>query len=68
MDLNQLYFDHQILMMKAQGARSCDGRRGHEAAASGIAGRIGRLQRSLGAPAAFDWQAQAAGSRMTCAL
>lgn len=57
MDLNQAYFDHQVLLMKARAARSLDERRGHEAAASCIASDIGRVQRALGAPAAPAWQA-----------
>jgi hypothetical protein len=56
-DLNRLYFDHQILLMRAQGAGSPDGRRGHEAAASGLAAHISCIQRTLGAPAALAWHA-----------
>lgn len=59
-DLNQLYFDHQILLMKAHKARSPGGRRGFEAAASCVAGRIGGLQGTLGAAAAPAWRALAA--------
>ena len=59
MDLNQLYFDHQILLMKAQRASSSTARAGFEATASAVACRIGRVQHLLGAPAAPVWQALA---------
>lgn len=56
MDLNQLYFDHQILLMKARRAPPRGRRRGFETEASDIAGRITRSQHSLGASAAPQWQ------------
>lgn len=56
MDLNQLYFDHQILMMKADGAPHHASRDLHEMRASQIAGRIGCMQRALGASAAPVWE------------
>lgn len=60
MDLNQLYFDHQVLLMKAGNAASpgdrCDLRMG----ASHLAGRIGDIQRALGAGAAPAWEGLAA--------
>ena len=59
MDLNQLYFDHQILLLKAQHAFSRARRRGLRIEASGLAGHIGRTQRLLGAGAAPQWQALA---------
>lgn len=59
MDLNQLYFDHQLLLMKAKGTFSAEVRRAHEAHASLIAGRIGCMQRALGAPGAPSWEAMA---------
>jgi len=62
-DLNQLYFDHQILLMKAYRAPSPSGRHGFEAAASCVAGRIGSLQGALGAAAAPAWRALAAIDR-----
>ena len=58
MDLNQLYFDHQILLIKADGAASPTARRGHEAAAALVAGRIGQSQVRLGAAAACAWMAR----------
>jgi len=59
-DLNQLYFDHQLLLMKADRAPSAMLRRGHEIAAWQVAGRIGQAQRTLGAPGASAWEALAA--------
>lgn len=60
MDLNQLYFDHQILLMKAQHAQPSGRRERFEASASGLACRISRIQRTLGAAAAGQWKALAA--------
>jgi len=57
-DLNQLYFDHQILLIQADGAASTAARRGHEAAAAQVAERIGQRQVRLGAAAACAWMAQ----------
>ena len=59
MDLTQLYFDHQLLQMKARRALSHDVRRAHESGASLIAGRIGCMQRALGAAGAPGWEAMA---------
>lgn len=55
-DLNALYFDHQLLLIKARRAASFGTRHEYEARASHIAGRIGRLQRRLGAAAALAWE------------
>jgi hypothetical protein len=55
MDLNQLYFDHQISLMKADGASTSLARRGHERDADRLAGSIGQLQVKLGAAAACAW-------------
>lgn len=60
MDLNQLYFDHQLLLMQAQRARSESTKHDHEVGASLVAGRIGCMQRVLGATAAPVWEALAA--------
>ena len=57
MDLNQLYFDHQITLIRADGAATSAARRGHEAEAALIAGRIGQRQVRLGAAAACAWMA-----------
>jgi hypothetical protein len=59
-DLNQLYFDHQLLLMKAKRTPSAETRRAHETGASLIAGRIGCVQRALGASGAQAWEAVAA--------
>jgi hypothetical protein len=57
--LNQLYFDHQLLLMKARRTLSAEARRTHEACASLIAGQIGGMQRALGATGAPAWEAMA---------
>jgi len=57
-DLNQLYFDHQIQLIHAQRAPTPDARRGHETAAERIADRIGQRQVRLGAAAACAWMAR----------
>jgi hypothetical protein len=59
-DLNQLYFDHQLLLMKARQALSAEVRQVHEFGASLVAGRIGGMQRPLGAACAPAWEAIAA--------
>lgn len=59
MDLNRLYFDHQLSLMRASRSATCGGRRRHVSRALRIAGRIGFAQRSLGAAAATDWEIQA---------
>ena len=60
MDLNQLYFDHQILLMRAaRSPVSADAvLRLREAAQ--IAGQIGGLQRARGADAEAYWTRPAA--------
>lgn len=59
MDLNQLYFDHQRLLISASNpARQMD-RDVNEAGAFKIARQIGCLQRSMGASAASSWEALA---------
>lgn len=60
MDFNQLYSDHQHLLMRAQRASSPALRDAHELAASHLAGRIGCLQRAVGAAAAPAWETLAA--------
>ena len=60
MDLNKLYFDHQILIMRACDAEPGDVRSVHETGARRIAGSIGSIQRRSGAPAANGWEALAA--------
>jgi len=51
-DLNQLYFDHQIAIMRAGTTSACELRGDRQFHASLIAGRIGRMQRAPGAGAA----------------
>lgn len=58
-DFNQLYLDHQALLMKAERACTLGGRRALEVAASHVAGRIGCMQRALGASGAPAWDALA---------
>ena len=60
MDLNKLYFEHQIALMRACTAGSGEVRRDLQFDASLIAGRIGCMQRSLGAGAARSWETLAA--------
>lgn len=60
MDFNQLYFDHQIAVIRADSALSDPLRRESAFDASVIAGRIGCMQRALGAGAARGWEALAA--------
>jgi hypothetical protein len=59
-DFNRLYSDHQALLMRADRAANDDGRLVFEIAASHIAGRIGCMQRALGAAGARGWDALAA--------
>lgn len=59
-DLNQLYYDHQLLLMEASQATSAGARHEHETGASHVAGRIGCIQRAIGAAAAPIWEARAA--------
>lgn len=60
MDLNQLYFDHQVLLMRADDARSDVAQTRHWQDASLVAGRIGCMQRATGAGGAPYWEARAA--------
>ena len=67
MDLNQLYFDHQVLLMRAARApASADAVRDLRSAAQ-IAGRIGDLQRAKGAAAEGDWNRRAANEQARAA-
>jgi hypothetical protein len=54
-DLNQLYFDHQVLLFQAERATCAERRQLHRNGAALIAGRIGCMQRALGARAAPGW-------------
>lgn len=55
MGLNKLYFDHQLAVMREAGAAPLERLSFHIVAAQ-TAGKIGALQRSLGAPAAVGWE------------
>jgi len=59
LDLNQPYFDHQLLLISAGRASSRNARHECEVGASRVAGRIGCMQRALGAGAAPSWEALA---------
>ena len=55
MDFNQLYFDHQISLIRADEAQTPCLEDGHRREAAAIAGRIGERQNKLGAGAACAW-------------
>ena len=55
MDLNQLYFDYQVLRMQADRARSPETRQLNNRDAALLAGRIRGRQLALGANAAGGW-------------
>lgn len=55
MDLNHLYSQHQIALMKAGTAAGPSDRHAHLDCASHIAGQIGSYQRSQGAEASVSW-------------
>jgi len=56
-DLNHLYFRHQILQMQAEHSASAAKRALHARHAAVVAERIGCVQRAIGAPAAGGWAA-----------
>jgi hypothetical protein len=60
MDLNQLYSDHQLAVMEAGSGPPGEVRRARQFDASVLAGRIGCIQRALGAGAAPTWERLAA--------
>lgn len=61
MDLNRLYFEHQLTLIRTSGH---DGLRATQFRqhASRTASRIGQIQRSLGAGAALGWEILAGDS------
>jgi len=59
MDLNRLYFDHQVSLIEAEKASTSALRRDHESEAARIAAVIGHKQVNLGAAAACAWIARA---------
>jgi hypothetical protein len=56
MDLNQLYFDHQLSLMRAAAAPDCRIRAAQEHNALTIARKIERHLRALGARALYGWE------------
>ena len=67
MDLNRLYFDHQKLLIEAERAPSEAFRSAHTLAASHVADRIARIQRTLGAAAAPAWETLSSPARNSLA-
>jgi hypothetical protein len=55
MDLNRLYFDHQLLIIRSARTTTLPGCENRQRAAR-VAARIVQIQKALGAPAARDWQ------------
>lgn len=51
MDLNELFFRHQIALMRADRTDDCGERRRLGEQADGLAARIGTVFQALGAPA-----------------
>jgi hypothetical protein len=67
MDLNRLYFDHQMQLIEAERASSESLHRMHTVAASALAGRIAGIQRALGAAAAPAWETLSSPARSSLA-
>ena len=61
MDLNQLYFDQQMSLIRAQESATPEQRREHESEAMRIDRRIRHLQGKLGAAAACALMARGSG-------
>lgn len=55
MDLNHLYFQYQVSLIRASTAPDCQARAGHHAAAHGVARRIRGFQQGMKAAAAMGW-------------
>jgi hypothetical protein len=55
MDLNCLYFRHQIQHMRAEHSALAERRALHARRAAALAARIGGFQRTIGARAAAGW-------------
>ena len=55
MDLNRLYSEHQVSLMRAADAHSESARREHLCAAGVVGGQIFDLLSSKNAPASADW-------------
>ena len=60
MDLNQLYYDHQMLLMRALRAAPGEARQMLETGARRLACHISSIQRRSGAAAAASWETLAA--------
>jgi hypothetical protein len=58
LDFNQLYFDHQISLMRASATQSIPLRALHRSDACKIARHIEGLHRAVGAGAAVNWEAR----------
>jgi hypothetical protein len=56
MDLNQLYYDHQILLMRAAKAPNGTDKAAHRANAATIARTITGMHRASGARAMQSWE------------
>lgn len=59
MDFNQLYYDHQVSLLKSGRLRLGDAHSDELRQGALLAGRIGCMQRALGASAADGWEALA---------
>lgn len=67
MDFNRLYFDHQLLLMRASRPGTDLARRTHEASARTLAADIAAFQRRLGAGSALAWAALSSPHECECA-
>jgi hypothetical protein len=67
MNINQLYHDHQILLMRACRAGPGAKRDVHQSGARAVAARIGLEQRRIGAAAAAQWERLSAPVAAICA-
>ena len=63
MDLNRLYFDHQISLMRASLASDCVTRNLHDANARAIAREVAQHQKAAGAGGAARWEAASFAGR-----
>ena len=61
LDLNQLYFDHQISVMRRAATDNAGLRRVHGNNAAIVAHRIARIHRASGAAALYDWETSRLG-------
>jgi len=66
MDLNKLYFRHQLSVMRAAATQNLSHRADHLAAAETLAGRIACIQQRTGAVAAQGWAAIATPGHLGC--